>query len=119
MTKSLSELKKELSQLKAKNKKQAAKLKATKKIESEINKVRRELKKASRSPFVKELHRFKDKKLTKEEAIKFGRESAKVGKQVLKAGKKGWNMLGKIAAHLDKMNDPVRSPTKKTKRRKR
>ncbi len=117
MAKTLAQLKKELSMMKAAKKKVDAKLKATKKVEAEIRKVRNELKRASASPFVKELRRFKKEKLTKEEAIKFGRKSVKVGNQVLKASRKGWNILGKAVAHLDKMNDPVRTP-KKRKRRK-
>lgn len=112
-------LKKELAKVKAAKKQVDAKLKATKKVEAEIRKVRNELKKANASPFVKELRKFRKEKLTKEEAIKFGRKSVKVGNQVLKASKKGWSILGRAVAHLDKMNDPVRTPTKKRKRRKR
>lgn len=117
MGKSLTQLKKELAKARAKEKQYEAKLKAARKIEAETRKIKSELKKLNRSQIHKEFRKFGRKKMTKENAIKLRDTSIKAGKKALKTGRKIWRGLGTVINHLDRMNDPVRTQTKKRRGR--
>lgn len=115
----LSRLKKELSIVNKKNKLLEVKRKKAEKIEIETRKVKAELKKMNKSAFAKKFSKFNKERLTKAEAIKFGKKSKIAAVKSYKTGKKIWNGLGVIVEHLDKMNDPIKLPSKKVKKRRK